>query len=110
MRFPRRLPRLLAATGAVMTVALAGSGMAADAPVPVTLESAARDAVAWHPSVIEAAGTLAASGEEVAAARAGYLPTVSAGLGSGYDSRVSGTWSPSSMPVPTHSTPPPSRA
>ena len=94
MRFPRRLPRILAATGAVMTVALAGSGMAADAPAPVTLESAARDAVAWHPSVIEAAGTLAASGEEVAAARAGYLPTVSAGLGSGYDSRVSGTWSP----------------
>lgn len=94
MRFRRRLPRMLVATGVVMTATLCGSGMAADAPGPVTLETAARDAVAWHPSVIEAAGTLAAAGEDVAAARAGYLPTVSAGIGSGYDSRVSGTWRP----------------
>jgi adhesin transport system outer membrane protein len=85
---------MLVATGVVMTATLCGSGMAADAPGPVTLETAARDAVAWHPSVIEAAGTLAAAGEDVAAARAGYLPTVSAGIGSGYDSRVSGTWRP----------------
>jgi len=98
MVFPRRLPGIAIATATAATLAMAGSGMAADAPAPaaapVTLESAARDAVAWHPSVIEAAGTLAASSEEVAAARAGYLPTISAGLGSGYDSRVSGTWSP----------------
>ena len=85
--------------GALLTAVVCGSGMAADAPggAPggaVTIESAAREAIAWHPSLSEAAGALAARGEDVKAARAGYLPTISAGVGSGYDSRVSGTFRP----------------
>ena len=86
--------------GSAMAIGIGAGGKAAGivtAGPPaqvVTLEAAAREAVAWHPSVIEAAGTLAARGEEVAAARAGYLPTISAGVGSGYDSRVAGTFRP----------------
>ena len=96
-----RLALLMA--GSAMAIGIGAGGMAAPiagvvtAGPPaqiVTLEAAAREAVAWHPSVIEAAGTLAARGEEVAAARAGYLPTISAGVGSGYDSRVTGTFRP----------------
>ena len=82
------------ATIVALAIGICGGGMAADTGAPITLENAAREAVAWHPSVIEAAGALNARGEEVAAARAGYLPTVSAGVGSGYDSRVTGTWRP----------------
>ena len=82
------------ATTALIAIGICGSSMAADNVGPVTLEGAAREAVAWHPSIIEAAGALNARGEDVAAARAGYLPTISAGVGSGYDNRVSGTWRP----------------
>lgn len=78
---------------AAACITLCGAVQAA-APATVTLDGAAREAVAWHPSVIAAAGMLAARDEAVRAARAGYLPTVSAGVGSGYDSRVSGTWRP----------------
>lgn len=78
--------------GVLLMAAPCAAGSAADAPV--TLESAAREAIAWHPSLVEAAGALAARGEDVKAARAGYLPTISAGVGSGYDSRVSGTLRP----------------
>lgn len=60
----------------------------------LTLEAAARRAVAWHPSVVQALGELAARGEAIAEARAGYSPQVSAGIGSGYDNRVSGAWRP----------------
>lgn len=78
--------------GAASCAAGSAAGSVTDAPV--TLESAAKEAIAWHPSLMEAAGALAARGEDVAAARAGYLPTISAGIGSGYDSRVSGTLRP----------------
>ncbi len=80
--------------GAGILLTIGTSGAAAGPTAAITLEAAAREAVAWHPSVIEAAGALAARAEDVKAARAGYLPTVSAGVGSGYDSRVSGTWRP----------------
>ena len=90
-------PNLAGAMPFVLSILLVATpcaaGRAADAS-PVTLEGAAREAVEWHPSLIEAAGMLAARGEDVKAARAGYLPTISAGVGSGYDSRVSGTLRP----------------
>lgn len=73
---------------------IAGTSIAAVRDGPVTLESAAREAVAWHPAVAEASGVLGARGEEVAVARAGYLPRVSAGIGSGYDNRIIGNWRP----------------
>lgn len=103
MIHPTRYTRALFAGGAMLALGVGAGSMAAHAAGPiiagppaqtVTLEAAAREAVAWHPSIIEAAGTLAARGEDVAAARAGYLPTISAGVGSGFDSRVSGTWRP----------------
>lgn len=61
---------------------------------PVTFESAARDTVEWHPSITAASGTLNANQEEIAAARAGYSPQISAGVGTSYDSRLSGGWRP----------------
>ncbi|RDE04986.1 transporter [Sphingomonas aracearum] len=61
---------------------------------PLTIETAARQVVSWHPAVIEASGVVGQADAEVSAARAGYSPIISAGLGSGYDSRVSGTWRP----------------
>lgn len=89
-----RLSNIICVAIAGCMVASGTSSVAADALGPLTLESAAHEAIAWHPSLIEAAGALAARGEDVKAARAGYLPTISAGVGSGYDSRVSGTWRP----------------
>lgn len=77
---------LLLATGAGATIA--------DPARVITMESAAREAIAWHPSLIEAAGSLAAREADVDVARAGYQPTISASVGSGYDSRVPGTWRP----------------
>lgn len=97
---------MMVATGALMAgvpcvaetaAALQGPGTSSAgasktvASGPVTLETAVREAVAWRPSVIQAIGSLAARDEDVAAARAGYRPTISAGLGSGYDNRVVGT-------------------
>lgn len=64
------------------------------AAAAVTLEGAARAAVAWHPAVLEAVGTVGAREAEVSVARAGYSPQISAGVGSGYDNRVSGDWRP----------------
>ncbi|MEG3173080.1 TolC family protein [Sphingomonas sp. ZB1N12] len=110
MHYRARYVRSILALGGVMSMGLAGIGRAEDAqtgpasdmaPVvtanparPLTLAEAAKEALTWHPSITEAAGVLSARGEEINAARAGYLPTVSTGLGSGYDSRVSGTWRP----------------
>jgi adhesin transport system outer membrane protein len=88
-RHARRIVAGVALVGGMTGMALAGEGGGA-----VTLEEAAREAVAWHPAVLEAVGTLGARDALVSEARAGYLPQVSAGVGSGYDSRVSGTWRP----------------
>ncbi len=92
-----------AAAVAAMAVAMPGGPVAAqpgDLPVAgppavaLTLQGAAREAVGWHPSLTQAAGVLAARGEEIAVARAGYLPQISAGIGSGYDSRIATGWRP----------------
>lgn len=61
---------------------------------PLTLQGAVRQAVGWHPSVTEAIGRLKASGEDVRVARAGYLPQINAGLGSGYDNVNRDQWRP----------------
>lgn len=63
-------------------------------PPPVTMESAMHEVLAWHPSVVQAAATIGARGEDVAVARAGYLPRISAGVGSGYDNRLGSIWRP----------------
>ncbi|WP_324740279.1 TolC family protein [Tsuneonella sp. CC-YZS046] len=60
----------------------------------LTLETAVDEAVAWHPSIEEASGNVDASTENIAASRAGYLPQISVGLGSGYDNTVRSNWRP----------------
>jgi len=60
----------------------------------MTIDRAAREAVGWHPSVVEAAARLDARSEEIDVAEAGYLPQVSAGIGSGYDNIGQSRWRP----------------
>lgn len=47
----------------------------------LTLETAVRDAVAWHPSVDQAVAELQASGQQIREAKAGYYPEISGGVG-----------------------------
>lgn len=61
---------------------------------PITIDHAAREAVAWHPSVVEAGARLDARAEEIDVAEAGYLPQISAGIGSGYDNIGQSRWRP----------------
>jgi len=60
----------------------------------VTLESAAREAVGWHPSIVEAIGRLNARAEQIEVAEAGYLPQISGGIGSSYDNTMRTRWRP----------------
>ncbi|WP_294237295.1 TolC family protein [uncultured Sphingomonas sp.] len=80
---------LLATAAAQPSVAVVPANMRA-----VTLESAMHEVMAWHPSVAQAAATVEARGEDVTVARAGYLPRISAGVGSGYDNRLGSVWRP----------------
>ncbi len=84
----------LGCAAAVMVLAGHGSAALGQATTTVTMEGAVRDALAWHPAVTQAIGEMNANGEAIAEARAGYSPQISAGVGSGYDSRVSGSWRP----------------
>lgn len=61
---------------------------------PITIQQAVREAVSWHPSVVEAKARLDARGEEVDVARAGYLPQISGGIGTGYDNLNQSRWRP----------------
>lgn len=60
----------------------------------ITLEGAALEAVAWHPSLSQAAGTFNARGEDVNVARAAYSPQINAGVGMGYDNNLGANWRP----------------
>ncbi|TWG99754.1 adhesin transport system outer membrane protein [Mesorhizobium sp. J18] len=60
----------------------------------ITLESAVRMALAWHPSIDEAIGRLNESAAEVDVARAGYLPQVRAGIDSAYENGTRNGWRP----------------
>lgn len=73
--------------------ALSGGAFAQDA-ASLSIGDAVRRAVTWHPDVTAAAATLDARGEDVNAARAGYLPRVNVGVGLGYDNRITSNWSP----------------
>jgi adhesin transport system outer membrane protein len=66
---------------------------ATEAP-PLSMQQAVRDVLAWHPDLAGAVASLNARGEEVAAARVGYLPRVSAGLNTGYANRLGSSWRP----------------
>ena len=85
----------LVATGSWMFfTAAAPVGPAAPQAAPLTLEAAAREAIAWHPALTQAAGELNARETEVDVARAGYSPQISAGLATGLDSRLTADWRP----------------
>jgi len=56
------------------------------------LNTAVRNAVISHPSVVESMGNFYSSLEEVDVARAGYFPRVSAGFGNGYRHEASTSW------------------
>lgn len=62
--------------------------------VVVTLESAVRDAVGWHPSVDQAVAALSASGQEIEEAKAGYYPQISGGIGPSLSITGGGSWRP----------------
>lgn len=51
----------------------------------LSVEGAIWRAVDWHPSVAEAASRMRQQDEQIKVARAGYLPQISAGFGTGYD-------------------------
>lgn len=61
---------------------------------PLSLETAVRKAVDWHPAVTEAVGRLRQQTESVNEARAGYLPSLSWGLDSSYNNDRSDRYSP----------------
>ena len=61
---------------------------------PLTLESAVQRAVRWHPAVGEAVAKLRQQMEDVNVARAGYMPRVSWGIDSGYNSQVDDRYKP----------------
>ncbi|WP_246171644.1 TolC family protein [Sphingobium limneticum] len=85
---------LLLAGGLMISAAYAQTGPAVNPADPVTLEEAAREAIAWHPVLTQAAGELNARATEVDVARAGYSPQISAGVATGYDSRLTADWRP----------------
>lgn len=66
----------------------------AEAIAPVTIDQAAREAVAWHPSVMEAAARRDARAEDVDIAKAGYRPQISGGIGTGFDNLGQSRWRP----------------
>ena len=98
--------RLLGAWGCIFVMAGFSTDPAAAEPegpmsaggdgqtASVTLESAVREAVGWHPSVAEAIGRLNARAEDIAVAKAGYRPQLEAGISGGYDSARSPSWRP----------------
>lgn len=82
-----KMPRIAThREGVVAPLAASGSG--------VTMEMAVQQAVAWHPSLNEAAGKVRESGQKIAEAKAGYLPGVSGGIRSGYSGKRNGSMAP----------------
>lgn len=61
---------------------------------PLSLETAVRKAVDWHPAVTETVGRLRQQTESVNEARSGYLPNVSWGVDSAYNTNRSDRYSP----------------
>lgn len=60
----------------------------------VDTHTAARAAISWHPSILEAAARLNQQEQQVDAAKAGYYPQITGGIGTGYDSATHSRWRP----------------
>ncbi|WP_220474113.1 TolC family protein [Aurantiacibacter xanthus] len=59
------------------------------------LPTAAREAVAWHPTVARAADQLNAQEQRIGEVRSALYPQVTGGVGLGYDSTLRNDWRPS---------------
>lgn len=71
------------------------SPAAAQTPAgPLSLEAAAREAVSWHPSIVEAAAQLEVQEQRIREVRAGSYPQVTGGIEAGYDSALRGDFRP----------------
>ncbi len=60
----------------------------------LTMETAVRRAVGWHPAINEASDRIYQSDERIRAAQAGYYPKLNAGINSGYQSNNRDGWRP----------------
>lgn len=60
----------------------------------LTMETAVRRAVGWHPTIHEASDRIYQADERIRAAQAGYYPKLNAGVNSGYQSRNREGWRP----------------
>lgn len=81
-------------TGSTAGPATSQTPESAEHKRPLSLETAVRKAVDWHPAVTETIGRLRQQTESVNEARAGYLPTLSWGLDSSYSTDRSDRYSP----------------
>ncbi|KAB2706007.1 TolC family outer membrane protein [Brucella intermedia] len=95
-------PRPPSTTGSVPPNPVADGGNPARNPAPaiqasagsLTMETAVRRAVGWHPAVDEATGRIYQADERIRAAQAGYYPKLNAGVASGYQSSNREGWRP----------------
>ncbi len=60
----------------------------------LTMETAVRRAVGWHPTINEASDRIYQADERIRAAQAGYYPKLNAGVNSGYQSNNREGWRP----------------
>ncbi|MFK3781473.1 TolC family protein [Agrobacterium sp. NPDC089420] len=81
-------------SGATADPVRSAKPMSAHHKGPLSLETAVRKAVDWHPAVTETIGRLRQQTESVNEARAGYLPNFSWGLDSSYNTNRSDRYSP----------------
>lgn len=84
---------LAAIAGCAFPGAAIGQNIAAGT-APLELEEVAREAVSWHPSIVEAAARLNTQEERIGEVRAGYYPQISGGVGLGYESTLNENWRP----------------
>lgn len=73
---------------------LGAASAVAQATAPMSLEEAAREAISWHPSIVEAAARLNQQEQRIDEVRAGYYPQVSGGMNMGYESTLRGSVRP----------------
>ena len=72
-----------------------GADIVASNGTPIGYEAAIREAISWHPSIIEANFRLKQQEQNIAAARSQWMPQINAGISSGYtQSAVRQSWSP----------------
>ena len=90
----RRLLRGFAAAGLIVGHPVVAQELVTQ-QTALDLSEAAREAVSWHPSIVEAAGRLNAQEQRISEVRAGLYPQISGGIGSGYDSTLRGGFRPS---------------